>query len=402
MRVDGGAASEVEEDPLSARPPQNRRPSSADQRQQEEGAAGLSEEDTAHAEQGPTSEDQDAGCASDEVAQRLPEEDGVPSTQGGASETFGADKSAALGHAGPDTTGQAPNARLRRASSVLTGTASDGPGLFDSAGRGMRLQLADATFAQARARRRLRSSTPSLTLSRQELLQLQAVAQVERKFIVARVGSSLLLLVDQHAAGERVELERLQEQVLGAAGGGGVESVALDEGVPLAATTVEHRWMAKHRQYAERWGFRYALRGDAEVVVTHIPEVLGTRLAPADLRSLIAEAERSGGAVTGRPPRAVLHILTFKACRRAVKFGDPLTPAAMASLLSALTECRQPFQCAHGRPTIYPCLDVKAFRQAARGLQGTSPASGRGTRAPPLAAALASLCGRRASAAAAK
>jgi len=94
------------------------------------------------------------------------------------------------------------------------------------------------------------------------------------------------------------------------------------------------------------------------VVVTHVPDIFGTRLSPADLKTVLAEADGAAGAEPCAFPKAVLHVLTFKACRRAVKFGDVLSHVEMSRLLRDLGKCDFPFQCAHGRPTVYPFLSL--------------------------------------------
>ena len=42
----------------------------------------------------------------------------------------------------------------------------------------------------------------------------------------------------------------------------------------------------------------------------------------------------------------------------AIKFGDHLSQAACARLLQQLSECGAPFQCAHGRPSVVPVINV--------------------------------------------
>lgn len=48
----------------------------------------------------------------------------------------------------------------------------------------------------------------------------------------------------------------------------------------------------------------------------------------------------------------------------AIKFGDPLSLDECRSLLRQLELCSAPFQCAHGRPSLAPILDVTGFEKA--------------------------------------
>jgi hypothetical protein len=59
-----------------------------------------------------------------------------------------------------------------------------------------------------------------------------------------------------------------------------------------------------------------------------------------------------------RPP-AVRRVLNFKACRSAIKFGDPVPVARLAALVKELAQCGNPFACAHGRPTGAPVAVLK-------------------------------------------
>ena len=102
------------------------------------------------------------------------------------------------------------------------------------------------------------------------------------------------------------------------------------------------------------------------VQVLSVPVFFGIVLSLGDLREFIADlygnAPMQHSATTsvsqyyhdGCRPAAVYRILASKSCRGAVMFGDELNRSQAQHLLSALSECRFPFQCAHGRPSIVP------------------------------------------------
>ena len=68
----------------------------------------------------------------------------------------------------------------------------------------------------------------------------------------------------------------------------------------------------------------------------------------------------TGGGST-LPPPAVMRVLASKACRRAIMFGDELNREQCQALLRRLAQTELPFQCAHGRPTIAPLVNVGAL-----------------------------------------
>jgi len=304
----------------------------------------------------------------------------------------------------------------RPEASSLVAVKTTGPGK-EAAATSSAAELLDNMLAQSYMRSCLSACVYKGHLTREQLSRLSVVAQVEAKFIVAVLDRELLVLVDQHAAGERVELEQIQKTILmghapdsvisgSSAPDAVLEAVAVDGGgASLLVTTEEARWLKKHRSYAERWGFRYIM-SEAEtadavhqlslaireprVMVTHVPEVVGTRLLPNDLKAFIAEAEQLGGGsqrTDSSVPRVVLHIIAFKACRRAVKFGDPLSMSQMNRLLRGLALCSFPFQCAHGRPTLYPLLNLTMWQK----LAGQGTGHSRRRKKPPLFGYLSSM-----------
>ncbi|CAJ1365685.1 unnamed protein product, partial [Effrenium voratum] len=223
------------------------------------------------------------------------------------------------------------------------------------------------------------TATPS-ALRAIDLQAASALVQIQDKFIVARTGDKDgyypgggFLVIDQHAAAERVELEKLQKQVLSMSLGIDLVPV-FGPSTSLTLAKEEARWLSRRvvRAYVERWGFRW--RGiQEEVVVTHVPNILGTVLSPLDLKPVLSFAAQGEGDVKGVPP-VVLHILTFKACRRAIKFGDPLSEARIRKLVADLSKCEFPFQCAHGRPTVHPLASQLQLMQ--RGEMGFHLAEG--------------------------
>lgn len=59
-------------------------------------------------------------------------------------------------------------------------------------------------------------------------------------------------------------------------------------------------------------------------------------------------------------PRGILDLINSRSCRSAIMFNDPLTRDQCAELLGRLVQCAFPFQCAHGRPSMVPLVDLGA------------------------------------------
>lgn len=62
-------------------------------------------------------------------------------------------------------------------------------------------------------------------------------------------------------------------------------------------------------------------------------------------------------------PQAVLRVLNFKACRGAIMFGDKLLPSECSLIVEELKQTSLCFQCAHGRPTTVPLVDMNALHK---------------------------------------
>ncbi|KAL1500004.1 hypothetical protein AB1Y20_012681 [Prymnesium parvum] len=243
--------------------------------------------------------------------------------------------------------------------------------------------LAEAAEAAARgARRRRRAAGGAVqegaavgmacVLAKDGLHRMRALGQVERKFIAAYLDGTLLA-VDQHAADERVQLEALQAKTYAAAGGpraGAVEAQWLRPARALRLTAREQSAIQLHSAPLAAWGWRCG-GGGATLRLEAAPRVEGVLLDERAMLEYAAALQRSGGCST-QPPPAVARVLASKACRRAVMFGHTLPLGRCQAILRALARCDLPFQCAHGRPTVAPLLQLRPL-MAADGAGGAPP-----------------------------
>ena len=190
----------------------------------------------------------------------------------------------------------------------------------------------------------------------------------------------LLVLIDQHAAHERVRVEMLTGEVY-ASSGSKVVHKCMKQSVVRPPIVMDlqpsQKKLARHfRERLESVGVSLTFQAD-DVFVSSIPTVLMDRevtevtrgrstVAVGIVRELITDylevlQNTSGGAVT--LPRVVSDVLNSQACHGAIKFGDPLTLEECVSLIQSLSKCRLPFQCAHGRPSLVPLLDLNLLRR---------------------------------------
>ncbi|GAA4017786.1 DNA mismatch repair endonuclease MutL [Sphingomonas swuensis] len=171
-----------------------------------------------------------------------------------------------------------------------------------------------------------------------------ARGQVAATYIVAEAQDGLVI-VDQHAAHERLVLERLKR----AAGDGEVIAQALL--LPLVVELDEPDADRLEDASAElaAYGLELERFGPAAVLVRATPAPLGTFDVAALVRDLAAELAELGGAQALKA-RLELLAATF-ACHHSVRAGRILSVAEMNALLREMEVTPHSGHCNHGRPT---------------------------------------------------
>lgn len=168
----------------------------------------------------------------------------------------------------------------------------------------------------------------------------EVIGQFRDLYLLCESGDDLLV-VDQHAAHERVNYEELRDEF-----NGDVPSVELDESVtvdlsPEEAAVVEERGDALRAN-----GFRVEEFGGGLYRVRGVPAPMGS-VGDTQLVHDVLDRFVAGEEIDLRD-----EILKDVACHPSLKAGDELTNEEATSLVRALGDCEQPFACPHGRPTV--------------------------------------------------
>jgi DNA mismatch repair protein MutL len=171
-----------------------------------------------------------------------------------------------------------------------------------------------------------------------------ARAQVHDSYIIAQTADGLLL-VDQHAAHERLVYERMKAQLEN--GGVARQGLLLPEVVELGTADVDG--LIERSVELEELGLVLERFGAGAVLVREVPAVLGAvdvaRLVQ-DLAEDLAEIDRA------QSLRAALErVCASLACHGSVRAGRRLNLAEMNALLRAMEQTPHSGQCNHGRPT---------------------------------------------------
>lgn len=274
-------------------------------------------------------------------------------------------------------------------------------------------------------------------LSKYALSDAEVIGQVDRKFILVRMparchnhddepthdqngAGSTLVLIDQHAASERIILEDLLADMLLTPTADNasnqqtfpgpivktsslVHSTTRAKSLIFEVSTHEHELFSRHLSHFTYWGITYQLPSPTSahspegsppqsrrrshhhqhrLVVTHLPTVIAERcshfpaLAIELLRTeLWAIEDGSRKPITStttnrepspttwlsllpRMPTKLLHMIQSRACRSAIMFNDILPTAECRDTVTNLGNCIFPFVCAHGRCGVVPVMDL--------------------------------------------
>jgi DNA mismatch repair protein MutL len=171
-----------------------------------------------------------------------------------------------------------------------------------------------------------------------------ARAQLNDTFIIAETEDALVI-VDQHAAHERLVYQRLKQSF--ANGGLSRQLLLIPEVVELDAESAERLCAAA--QDLERLGLVVEPFGAAAIIVREVPALLSQGNIKGLLRDLADElAEGEGELVVSE---RLDHVLSTMACHGSVRAGRRLNATEMNALLRDMEGTPFSGQCNHGRPT---------------------------------------------------
>ena len=175
----------------------------------------------------------------------------------------------------------------------------------------------------------------------------QPIAQLHGVYILAQNRRGLLV-VDMHAAHERVLYERIKRQL--ADGGVPSQNLLVPEAVSVTEEAADQA--EKRRDEFARMGLRLDRSGPRTLTVRGVPPLLAKQDIGELLRGwLSGAAEREYSEHFSEPLDAQHRVLADMACKSAIKANRQLTIAEMDALLRDMEQTELSNQCNHGRPT---------------------------------------------------
>jgi DNA mismatch repair protein MutL len=182
--------------------------------------------------------------------------------------------------------------------------------------------------------------------SRKSAQQQFEIIGVLGKLYVLMENADGLVLVDQHAAHERILFEelrrRMEEQ------GVPTQKLLLPQTFDLPPRDAD--WIERNLSILQRMGIGIESFGPDNFKIDSLPSFLNVSDAAQFMRKVIDDLKSAGKSASAM--RLGEEIIAKTVCRYAVKANDPLRYPEVEKLIRDLLDCDLPYCCPHGRPTM--------------------------------------------------
>jgi DNA mismatch repair protein MutL len=182
-----------------------------------------------------------------------------------------------------------------------------------------------------------------------------ACGQIHDTYIIAQTSDGMIL-VDQHAAHERIFYERLKQQVMDKQIQ--TQRLFIPEIIELPEHILEQLMLQK--EDFSRLGLYFEKFGNREISVTELPALLRCKDVKQLMLDIIDDLKEYNQQVSLE--KKIHHFLATFACHHSIRAGRALSIQEMNALLREMERSEHSGQCNHGRPT-YIKLDLKAIER---------------------------------------
>ncbi len=169
---------------------------------------------------------------------------------------------------------------------------------------------------------------------------------IDHLYVVAEKDGGAVL-IDQHAAHERILFEQLLKQVAQEE----VTGQRLLYPVTVEFPPVQAHFLRNQMGELEKVGLGISSLGGNSFLVDALPPRIRTLAVEEFVRGVVADLE-VGGAGVRKDRKLSEEVIAKTVCRHAIKANDRLNEAEAVRLLADLLACELPYTCPHGRPTM--------------------------------------------------
>jgi DNA mismatch repair protein MutL len=193
------------------------------------------------------------------------------------------------------------------------------------------------------------SASDALALQRSQRLaarqQFQIIGVLSKLYVLMENADGLVL-VDQHAAHERILFEELRRRME-------------EQGVPTQKLLLPQTfdvpprdadWIERNISILQKMGIGIESFGPGTFKIDSLPGFLNVSDPAQFMRKVIDDLKSAGNSTS--PMRLGEEMIATTVCRHAVKANDPLRYPEIEKLIRDLLDCDLPYCCPHGRPTM--------------------------------------------------
>ncbi|MDO9537397.1 MAG: DNA mismatch repair endonuclease MutL [Thermoplasmata archaeon] len=232
------------------------------------------------------------------------------------------------------------------------------PQIPDSPSARVKLPIPAATKTPSPNQSQLVAEAEAEEVAEDKMLpRMKVIGQILDTFILAQSGSDMII-IDQHAAHEKIMLDKLRNRPEKKTVQNLITPVLLNLG-KKESQLVEH-----FRPVIEDLGFKIEPFGKDAYLVRAVPAIGGHIETEKGLLDLIDELAALGKARSIEEKRdEIIHLV---ACHSAIRAGEKLSQQRMAHLIEEMHGLENPYTCAHGRPTIIRITNAELERMFKR------------------------------------
>ncbi|MHB9288632.1 DNA mismatch repair endonuclease MutL [Halobacteriales archaeon Cl-PHB] len=226
------------------------------------------------------------------------------------------------------------------------GTGSVAQGSATDPDRKFRGGTDQATLGDASGGGRTTDEAAAEARNFDSLPAMRVLGQLHDTYVVAETADGLVL-IDQHAADERINYERLRAELQG-----DTPTQALADPVNLELTAGEAALFEERVEALAALGFQAERVDDRTVRVATVPALVAEAADPGLLRDVLGALVEGDGDAAATVEAAADDLLADLACYPSITGNTSLTEGSVLDLLERLDDCDNPYACPHGRPVV--------------------------------------------------
>ena len=188
------------------------------------------------------------------------------------------------------------------------------------------------------------------------------ILQIHDLYLIVETEHGVLL-VDQHAAHERILYEQFLEAFTDARIS--TPSFAFEEAIVFELPAAEAATLEAHLETFAKLGFEIEPFGGLSFKVNSVPDIYRDRNIPILIGEVLHDIVVNDGSGK-KVDEATKRTISYLACRTAIKAGDPLSQDERRDLIKKLLQTKTKYTCPHGRPAMIELTKAELERMFRR------------------------------------